>query len=126
MSSYTDEWLESLKAVTIQLSSLLEQVQNDLKTDFRDVVRNHCATSMMCALIPVSQNEDTFSHLDQSQLIRALAAYDAAKNKLHSLGDEVKQILHACGKLVIVSIDTVVEDMRVPITLLIDNLQRSI
>jgi hypothetical protein len=81
---------------------------------------------MMCALIPVSQNEDTFSHLDQSQLIRALAAYDAAKNKLHSLGDEVKQILHACGKLVIVSIDTVVEDMRVPITLLIDNLQRSI
>jgi len=94
MSSYTDEWLDSLKSVTIQLASLLEQVQNDLKTDFRDAVRNHCAASMMRAMSPISQNEDTFSKLGQSQLVRALAAYNATQNSIHSLTEEVKQTLH--------------------------------
>jgi hypothetical protein len=126
MSSYTDEWLDSLKSVTIQLASLLEQVQNDLKTDFRDAVRNHCAAAMMRAMSPISQNEDTFSSLGQSQLVQALAAYNTAQNSIHSLTEEVKQTLHGCGKPVVTSLDTVVDNMRVPITLLIDNLQRSI
>jgi hypothetical protein len=123
MNSYTDAWLESLETVIVQLSSLLEQVQNDLKTDFRDAVRNHYAASMMRAISPINQNEDTFSNLDKSQLVHALAAYNAVQNKLHGLCDEVKLILHACGKLVIASLGSIIDGMRVPITLMIDNLQ---